>query len=532
MENTGVTVQIIDDYLILENLTSAMEGAVLNTLPDSFTSSAHASGNQAVYVPWTYHNAAWLTAVNLPAVSPIMRDYHFPCPPTWKVMEHQLRIGEFASRNRRGYVLAGMGSGKTASLLWTTDYLMSLGEIKKVLIICPVAVVYDAWMPTVPQLFLSNRSISNLHKKKDAYKDDTDYHVINIDKMDIMIDQLLTVGYDAVIIDESTKIKNMQAKRTKAVKRLVSTTKFSWQLTGRPCPQGPLDAHGQIAVFNRYSFSRAWWEDATMIDYGNYRKVPRAGWQDLVHQYMQPAIRVETRDCIDLPPVTYIRQFIPLTATQDMAIKALKRDRAVFLADKEITSVHAGALLQKIGQIAAGAVYDDEGNVIEVRATKRLEAVEELIEQSVAKTIVYVPFKNTAAMVKEFLVDKGYAVGVITSDTRHRQPLFDQFQGRDATTTLDVLVAVPDAVAHGVTLTEASTVIWYGPPRSNEIYQQANARADRKGQVNKVNVVELWGHPRERDIFDMSRLREEDQDIFMELYRRVKSEIETEFFGE
>lgn len=532
MENAGVTLHIIDDFLTLENLSPPMESAVLNTLPDSFCAQSPETSNAAVFVPWTYHNAAWLTAVNLPAVSPILRDYPFPCPPSWKVMEHQLRIGEFASRNRRSYVLAGMGSGKTASLLWTTDYLMSLGEIKKVLIICPVAVVYDAWIPTVPQLFLSRRSISNLHKKKTAFTEDTDYHVINIDKMDLMIDDLMTVGYDAVIIDESTKIKNMQAKRTKAVKRLVSTVKFAWQLTGRPCPQGPLDAHGQITVFNRYSFSKAWWEDATMVDYGNYRKVPRAGWQDLVHQYMQPAIRVETRDCIDLPPVTYLRKFVPLTAPQEMAIKALKRDRAIFLADKEITSAHAGAMLQKLGQIAAGAVYDDEGNVIEVRATKRLEAVLELVEQSVAKTIIYVPFKNTADMVSEFLVGKGYKVGVITSDTRHRQPLFDQFQGRDPRHVLDVLVAVPDAVAHGVTLTEASTVIWYGPPRSNEIYQQANARADRKGQVNKVNVIELWGHPRERDVFDMARLREEDQDKFMELYRRVKSEIETEFFGE
>lgn len=521
-----VEFSVVEDCLLYKNLDEGMLNAIQNAIPDSLI---HPSLSNAIFVPWTYENSAWLTTVKMPSVSPMLRDYEFPCPNDWTVMEHQMRIGEFVSRQLNAYVLAGMGSGKTASVLWAIDYLMRLGQIKKVLVVCPVAVVYDAWLPSIPMLFLDRYQVENLHKKKDNYMSNASIHVINIDKIELMTDKLLKAGYDCVVMDESTKIKNAQAKRTKGMKKLFAQAKYAWQLTGKPCPQGPMDAHGQITSFGIYNFTKTWWESSTMVDLGNYRKLPREGWQDIVHKYMQPAIRVETRDCVDLPPVTYSRFHIPLTAVQEEAIKALKRDKAIMLAGQDISTAGVGVLLQKISQIAAGAVYGDDKTIIEVKATKRLEASEELVEQSEGKAIIFVPFRHVATLVAEYFKKKGHKVGVITSDVKHRQPIFDKFQGRDPHESIDLLVAVPDAMAHGVTLTEASTIIWYGPPRSNEIYQQANARADRKGQKRHVFVAELWSHERERDMFDLARMREEDQAKFMEKYRRVKSDIQREF---
>src|SRR5699024_3447593 len=209
-------------------------------------------------VPWTWRDSAWLTAQGVPAVSPIFRDYDWPMPTDWRLMSHQARIADFCVRNRRGYVLAGTGSGKSASLTWATDYLLQVGAIKRVLVIAPLSVMSDAWTPTLGRLLLGRRRHAELYGTKELRlaraRGDHDYHIINVDglKNDEVHAQLMRNKYDAIVIDESTMIKTASTARWKLVKPLVDQATFAWQLTGTPTPQGPDDAHGQLKMFDRF----------------------------------------------------------------------------------------------------------------------------------------------------------------------------------------------------------------------------------------------------------------------------------------
>lgn len=482
-------------------------------------------------VPWTWRDSAWLTAQGVPAVSPIFRDYDWPMPTDWRLMSHQARIADFCVRNRRGYVLAGTGSGKSASLTWATDYLLQVGAVKRVLVIAPLSVMSDAWTPTLGRLLLGRRRHAELYGTKELRlaraRGDHDYHIINVDglKNDEVHAQLMRNKYDAVVIDESTMIKTASTARWKLVKPLVDQATFAWQLTGTPTPQGPDDAHGQLKMFDRFGtldMPLTWWQNLTSYKVTKFKRVPLAGWQDTVHKYMRPAISFKTRDCIDLPPITYIHRKVPITKVQEKAIAALLTHNAVRLDGQLVQAPNQAIVFAKLAQILAGAAYGEDGTVIEVRPTQRLEETAHIMGQAEGKVIVFAPIKAAVRLIAEDMRKRGFKVATITGDVskNQRQKIFDEFQkpGRE---TLDGLIAVPDAMSHGVTLTEASDTVWYAPVSKAEVYQQAIARMERQGQKRHMNVVHLWGHPRERDLYDALKSRGKGASKLQALYDKL-----------
>jgi hypothetical protein len=83
-----------------------------------------------------------------------------------------------------------------------------------------------------------------------------------------------------------------------------------------------------------------------------------------------------------------------------------------------------------------------------------------------------------------------------------------------------VLLLIPQATAHGITLTRADQVVWWGPIPSTETYLQANARAHRAGQTNKVTVTHLQGSPVERRVYTMLQGKIDMHHDLVELYRQ------------
>lgn len=473
---------------------------------------------------WTYKNTCILTMVGIKCPSPIFAEYNFPRPPTWDVFNHQYQIADFAVRNRKAYILAGMGSGKTSSALWASDYMRQQGVVKSVLIICPLSVMPDAWLKSVHSLFLGNRSILPLHgrHKLTNLAKQADYHVINFDGLIHTEKELLKKEWDLIIVDESVMIKNAKAKRTVVTRKLVAKAKFAWLMTGKPTPQSPLDAHGQLHVMNKYQHGAGWWRELTQIKVSEFRWLNREGWQNIVHQHMQPAIRVETRDCIDLPPLVRSPRFVELTPAQKEAIRILTRERIVSINGEEVVADNEAVLRVKLLQIANGAVRAGEEDVVEFKPTGRLAVVEEAVEQAEGKVIVFAPFRAVVSLIEKHLRKAGIRVASITGGTpiKARQEYFDSMQSDDED-SLQVLVAVPSAMSHGVTLTNASAIVWFSPIDSNDVYRQAIARMERAGQKRSMVVVEIWGSPIEKTMYDILNLRDDQQQEFLELYEKV-----------
>ena len=144
----------------------------------------------------------------------------------------------------------------------------------------------------------------------------------------------------------------------------------------------------------------------------------------------------------------------------------------------------------------------------------------ETIDQTNNKILVFVPFKHTIQILKDALVNDGHSVEVIDGDVpaQKRADIFRKFQTED---TPRILLIQPQAAAHGVTLTAADTIVWWGPTPSLEIYAQANARAHRAGQKHPVTVVRLQGSLAEKHLYDMLDKRIDSHEQLVDLYKNL-----------
>ena len=432
--------------------------------------------------------------------------------------------------NRKAFCFNEQGTGKTASVIWATDYLMKLGVLKRVLVVCPLSIMKPAWQNDLFK-FAMHRTVAVAHgsaeKRREVLAGDAEYVIINYDGVGIVKKEIEAAGFDLIVIDEASAYKNAQTERWKDMRDLMKTIKGLWMLTGTPAAQSPMDAYGLAKLINPTAVSLIYgqFRDKVMIKVGQFRWIPKPGSKEYVHSILQPAIRFEKSQCLDLPPVTYVDRDAPLTSQQVKYYNILKK-QMLFEADgEEISAVNAAVQINKLLQIAGGAVYSDSKEVIEFDVSERLRVVQEVIEESSHKVLVFVPFTHTIELLEKHLTKNGISCEVINGsvNVNRRTAIVKQFQEHD---NPKVLIIQPQAASHGLTLTAANTVIWYAPCTSVETYLQANARIDRPGQVNNMTVVHIKGSPIERKIYDMLRNNIKNHMQIIDLYRQeISSEI-------
>jgi SNF2 family DNA or RNA helicase len=260
--------------------------------------------------------------------------------------------------------------------------------------------------------------------------------------------------------------------------------------------------------------------DKVMIKINQYKWVPRQDAQQIVHQILQPAIRFTKEECLDLPDLLYATRDVPLTPQQQKYYDALRKQMMAIAAGSEITAVNAAAMVNKLLQVSQGAVYTDDGSVVEFDVTNRINELLNVIEESSHKVLLFVPYRHTLEMLRDKLIVAGYTVESIQGGMppSQRAEIIKRFQ-----TEADprILLLSPQATAHGITLTRADQVVWWGPVSSTEIYLQANSRAHRAGQTNKVTVTHLQGSPVERRMYTMLQSNIDLHQGLVDLYKQV-----------
>jgi SNF2 family DNA or RNA helicase len=296
-------------------------------------------------------------------------------------------------------------------------------------------------------------------------------------------------------------------------------------LTGTPAAQSPVDAYGlgKLCVPQRAPRFFGDFRESVMQPLGPFRWIPRQNSEKIVFEMLQPAIRFEKSQCLDLPDVTFVNRDAPLTPQQRKYYKELKDQMLMEAAGEEISSVNAAAKMNKLLQISCGSVYTDSGAVIDFDVSNRLAIVEEVINESSHKVLVFVPYRHTITLLNNYLTKAGIKCEVINGDVqvRNRTNIFKRFQEG---TDLKVLIIQPQAAAHGVTLTAADTIIWYAPVTSTETYLQANARIDRPGQRNPMTVVHIEGSPVERKLYFMLQNNITNHEKVIDLYKKELDE--------
>tara|TARA_R110000822_G_scaffold1274_2_gene5813 strand:- start:5481 stop:6644 length:1164 start_codon:yes stop_codon:yes gene_type:complete len=359
-------------------------------------------------------------------------------------------------------------------------------------------------------------------KRRKIIEGDAQFVIINYDGVEIVQDAVADGGFDLIIIDEATHYKNPQTKRWKVLNKLVKPETWLWMMTGTPAAQSPVDAYGLAKLVNPNKVPRflGSFRDQVMQKITNFKWVPKETATDTVHRVLQPAIRFTKEECLDLPPMVYVKREVELTRQQKKYYNELKSKMVMQAAGEQITAANAAVNMNKLLQISAGAVYTDDGDSVEFDIKHRYKVLQEVIAESSKKVLVFVPFRHTIDMLVEKLHKDKTTAEVIRGDVPagKRTEIFKRFQENPDP---QVLVIQPQSAAHGVTLTAANTVVWWGPTSSLEIYAQANARVHRSGQDQKCTIVQLVGSHVEKRVYALLDNRIDVHTKMIDLYKEI-----------
>lgn len=509
--------QIIDNRGLLLRLRNPAK--ITTAIPTS-----KAVGEHEVLVKWGVDEARVLRNLNIKDVpSPILGTYDWPG--RYTPFDHQKTTASFLTMNPRAFCFNEQGTGKTASAIWAADFLMKQGKINRVLIICPLSIMDSAWRADLFS-FAMHRTVDIAHgakkKRQEIINSDTEFVVINYDGVEIVKDDIANGGFDLIIVDEATHYKNAQSKRWKVLASIMNGDTWLWMMTGTPAAQSPVDAYGLAKLVNPKEVPRFFgaFRELVMHKVTQFKWAPKPNANDIVYNCLQPAIRFTKEQCLDLPEMTYVKREVELTAQQKKYYELLRKEMMTTAAGEQITAANAAVAMNKLLQISCGAVYSDTGETVEFDVKNRYKVLREVIDESSQKVLIFVPFKHVIGILKEKLTKEGITNDVINGDVsaNKRTAIFKAFQETD---NPRVLIIQPQAAAHGVTLTAANTIVWWGPTSSLETYAQANARVHRSGQKHPSTVVQLQGSPVEKRLYKMLDERINVHTKMIDLYQDI-----------
>lgn len=415
-----------------------------------------------------------------------------------------------------------MGTGKSKVLIDTIAALYDAGKIDSAVILAPKG-VYKNWvgkeLPTHMPEHIEVKTaywaspLSKAHKDaiREIWKPNFDLHifVMNIEalsggKAEDVISGFIRMhsGKTLIAIDESTVIKNHKAKRTKAAVRVAKTCKYKRILTGSPITKSPLDLYSQFLFLGEellgfrsyYSFCSRY-ADMIKRSGGTHQYNQILGFRNLdeLTKSIQPfSYRVTKEECLDLPEKNYIMRTIELTPEQKTIYNQLKTSAVALLEDMEMVSANAVITqLLRLHQVSCGFVNTDDGNTVEIK-NSRLSELMSILEEVNGKAIIWANYRHDILAIENEIA-KVYGRSSVASyfgdtDGEKRQEIVNDFQTNDE---LRFFVGQPRTGGYGLTLTAASTVVYYSNNYDLEVRLQSEDRAHRIGQTSSVTYIDL-----------------------------------------
>jgi SNF2 family DNA or RNA helicase len=486
-------------------------------------------GNDLIAVPHGIDETRLLRNLDLPVPAPITEHYGFPSADGKRPFAKQVLTAAQMVMNAHNYVLNGMGTGKTKACLWAFDYLRSEGKANRMLTVAPLSTLDFTWarevFHTLPHLKVVVLSGSAARRRR-LLKEKADIYIINHDGVKVILPELLQrQDIDVICFDEAAAYRNARAQRSKMARKLANGRKYIWGMTGSPTPSAPTDAFGLAWLVTPEKAPRSFvqFRQDTMVNVSQFRWVPRKDAAETISKVLQPATRYTLDEIVELPPVIYREIEVPIGVRQKKVYDALREHASALLREGTITAANGGVVFTKLLQASIGWVYGDEDRkVFTLDNDERLDALIDIIESAERKIIVFSPFKSATAGISAALKGEKIEFAEVTGDTsaKERAEIFNLFQN---TEKYRVLNAHPECMSHGLTLTAADTIVWFGPTTKLETFEQANARITRVGQAHKQQVIKLVGTPVERMVYRKLEAKQELQasvlDLLAELTR-------------
>lgn len=390
-------------------------------------------------------------------------------------------------------VLLDMGLGKTViSLTAIADLLFDSFEAHRILVVAPLRVARDTWPAEISKWQHLKHltyavAVGTVKERKAALSAGADITIINRENLGWLIDSSgYEFDYDMVIIDELSSFRNHKSKRFQSLMKVRPKVKRIIGLTGTPSSNGLMDLWAEFKLLDFGErlgrFITHYRNNYFIPDKRNgeiiysYKPMPYA--EDAIYRKISDiTISMKSTDHLQMPELITSQYEVQLSEDEEQRYEELKADFILELPEGEITAANAASLTGKLSQLANGAIYDDEGNIVEFH-DRKLDALEDIIESANGKPLLVAYwFKHDLQRIK-----KRFDVREIKTS----KDIIDWNNG-------DIPVAVihPASAGHGLNLQAGgSTLIWFGLTWSLELYQQTNARLWRQGQSSGTVVIE------------------------------------------
>ena len=408
--------------------------------------------------------------------------------------DYQTRAKDFILEHPKAGMLLEMGLGKTVITLTAIDVLINeLFEVDRVLVIAPKRVAEDTWTREhVKWDHLRHLRVSKVlgspEQRRRALAVDADIYVIGRDNVVWLVEQCRQDWpFGMVVIDELSSFKNPQAKRFRALKKVIPKASRVVGLTGTPSANGLMDLWAEIYLLDRGerlghtlgAYREKYFRPGARNGYVVFKWEPLRGSREKIEAAISDiCISMSADDYLTLPK--RIDNLIPVKLSpQEMKqYKTMEAEQLLHIDDEDVVALNAAAVMTKLLQIANGSVYSHEGNVVRLHDAK-LEALLEIIDTTDSPVLIFYSYKHDLAAIKAAIP------GARTLDGP--EDIAEWNAGR-----VQVLLAHPASVGYGLNLQEGGHVIvWYGLTWSLELYQQANARLYRQGQDKPVIIHHL-----------------------------------------
>lgn len=480
---------------------------------------AQPDGSLMVVLPWTDESCRLLNNCGVQATlaSPFFYEQHPLVEGKYNGMAHQLLTAAFVILNPRAYVLSDPRTGKTGSLILAMDYLQRQRYVTGgFLIVTTVTTMQSVWKEGI-ELTLPRAKvlIANGKTRESALKEPADFYVTNYDSIRISSKAFIQAASDGLIggcvIDELTHVGNPSSQRHKAIDKLVNGCNMQYVIgaTGSP-GNNPEAVFGMCRMINRAKLpatTKRGWLERTTFQWGPepYMRSLRNDAPEVMHKAMQPAIRFNKSDIIDLPPITTQNRQCELSHEQEEMRDQFKAD-AIAIAESgvKITAANGGVLAQKMLQVAQGICIDNDHNVVRLNCKERHDLLLDIIAETDNKVVIFCCFKGVMELREEMLKKAGVSVGRIDGavSAKRRAELLHAFQYEPDP---KVILCEPRTVSFGVELSRADTMVFDGPPMlGGFVYAQALERlSSAKQKASNINVIRIMASPEEKRGFSL-----------------------------
>jgi len=437
-----------------------------------------------------------------------------------KPYKHQLKALEMSWDKPYFAYFMEMGTGKSKVLIDNISMLYDNGKINGVLIVAPKGVVknwYESEIPTHLVDHIEHKTVlwqSNINQKQQKklntlFETGEDLHVLimNVEALSTkkgvdFAEKFLFSHRSMMAIDESTTIKNPEAKRTKNICKLGLSTKYNRILTGSPVTKSPLDLYKQcdflmpelLGHSSYYSF-RTRYAVMRTANFGGRSVQIVVGYRNLneLSEKLKPfSYRVLKDDCLDLPKKTYMKRTVSLTTEQSKAYRQMKEMALASFNGKMMTTATVLTQLMRLQQITCGNFVADDGTMVDLD-TNRIPELMDLLDEVEGKVVIWAHFqKDVNRIIKEISKKYGensyvdYYGKTLQED---RQKNIKKFQ--DPRSPVRFFIGTTQTGGYGITLTAASTMVYYSNGYDLEKRQQSEARIDRIGQTKPMTYVDI-----------------------------------------